>query len=123
MAKKYFPLAFPEEIGGFGKGTVYRMIFGEELSAVHYPTAVIYGCSCNLFGVPIIYFGTPEQQAEWDVKFNPMIVELDKLLDTWNLAVHTDDFSTVDLERILEIKNELILFVHDRLQERSQSCL
>jgi alkylation response protein AidB-like acyl-CoA dehydrogenase len=61
LGKKYFPLAFPKEIGGFGKGTAYRMIFGEELSAVHYPTAVIYGCSCNLFGVPIIHFGTKEQ--------------------------------------------------------------
>jgi alkylation response protein AidB-like acyl-CoA dehydrogenase len=65
LGKKYFPLAFPEEIGGFGKGTIYRMIFGEELSAVHYPTAVIYGCSCNLFGVPIIYFGTPEQHERF----------------------------------------------------------
>jgi alkylation response protein AidB-like acyl-CoA dehydrogenase len=65
LGKKYFPLAFPKEIGGFGKGTVYRMIFGEELSAVHYPTAVIYGCSCNLFGVPIIHFGTSEQHEKF----------------------------------------------------------
>jgi alkylation response protein AidB-like acyl-CoA dehydrogenase len=65
LGKKYFPLAFPKEIGGFGKGTVYRMIFGEELSAVHYPTAVIYGCSCNLFGVPIIHFGTNEQHEKF----------------------------------------------------------
>ncbi|MFX0080626.1 MAG: acyl-CoA dehydrogenase family protein [Candidatus Hodarchaeota archaeon] len=65
LADRYFPLAFPKEIGGFGKGTVYRMIFGEELSAVHYPTAVIYGCSCNLFGVPIIHFGTNEQHEKF----------------------------------------------------------
>ena len=65
LGEKYFPLAFPKEIGGFGKGTVYRMIFGEELSAVHYPTAVIYGCSCNLFGVPIIHFGTSEQHEKF----------------------------------------------------------
>ncbi|MHA2326324.1 MAG: acyl-CoA dehydrogenase family protein, partial [Promethearchaeota archaeon] len=65
LGKKYFPLAFPVEIGGFGKGTVYRMIFGEELSAVHYPTGVIYGCSCNLFGVPIIHFGTNEQHEKF----------------------------------------------------------
>ncbi|MFX1326169.1 MAG: acyl-CoA dehydrogenase family protein [Promethearchaeota archaeon] len=65
LGKKYFPLAFPKEIGGFGKGTVYRMIFGEELSAVHYPTGVIYGCSCNLFGVPIINFGTTEQHEKF----------------------------------------------------------
>ena len=65
LGKKYFPLAFPKEIGGFGKGTVYRMIFGEELSAVHYPTGVIYGCSCNLFGVPIIHFGTSEQHEKF----------------------------------------------------------
>ena len=65
LGKKYFPLAFPKELGGFGKGTAYRMIFGEELSAVHYPTAVIYGTSCNLYGVPIINFGTPEQQEKF----------------------------------------------------------
>jgi len=65
LGKKYFPLAFPKELGGFGKGTAYRMIFGEELSAVHYPTAVIYGTSCNLYGVPIINFGTPEQHEKF----------------------------------------------------------
>ena len=65
LGKKYFPLAFPKELGGYGKGTVYRMIFGEELSAVHYPTAVIYGTSCNLYGVPIIHFGTQEQQEKF----------------------------------------------------------
>ena len=65
LGKKYFPLAFPKELGGLGKGTAYRMIFGEELSAVHYPTAVIYGTSCNLYGVPIINFGTREQQEKF----------------------------------------------------------
>jgi len=65
LGKKYFPLAFPKELGGFGKGTAYRMIFGEELSAVHYPTAVIYGTSCNLYGVPIIHFGNREQQEKF----------------------------------------------------------
>ncbi len=65
MGKKYLPLAFPKEIGGLGKGTVYRMIFGEELSAVHYPIAVIYGSSCNLYGVPIIHFGTQEQKEKF----------------------------------------------------------
>ncbi|NVM29854.1 MAG: acyl-CoA dehydrogenase family protein [Candidatus Helarchaeota archaeon] len=65
LGDNYLPLAFPKEIGGLGKGTVYRMIFGEELSAVHYPTAVIYGSSCNLFGVPIIHFGTRVQQEKF----------------------------------------------------------
>jgi alkylation response protein AidB-like acyl-CoA dehydrogenase len=65
LGKKYFPLAFPKEIGGFGKGTIYRMIFGEELSAIHYPIAVIYGSSCNLYGVPIIHFGTQEQHEKF----------------------------------------------------------
>lgn len=65
MGKKYLPLAFPKELGGIGKGTSYRMIFGEELSAVHYPIAVIYGSSCNLYGVPIIHFGTREQQEKF----------------------------------------------------------
>ena len=65
MGEKYLPLAFPKEIGGLGKGTVYRMILGEELSAIHYPIAVIYGSSCNLYGVPIIHFGTQEQQEKF----------------------------------------------------------
>lgn len=65
MSTKYLSLAFPKEIGGQGKGMVYRMIFGEELSAVHYPTAVVYGSSCNLYGVPIIHFGTREQQEKF----------------------------------------------------------
>lgn len=65
LGKKYFSLAFPKELGGLGKGTAYRLIFGEELSAVHYPTAVIYGTSCNLYGVPIINFGTREQQEKF----------------------------------------------------------
>ena len=63
--KKYLSLAFPKEIGGQDKGTIYRMIFGEELSAIHYPTAVVYGASCNLYGVPIIHFGTREQQKKF----------------------------------------------------------
>ncbi len=63
--KKYLALAFPKEIGGQDKGTIFRMIFGEELSAVHYPTAVVYGASCNLYGVPIIHFGTREQQKKF----------------------------------------------------------
>ncbi len=65
MGKKYLPLSFPKDIGDLGKGTIYRMIFGEELSAVHYPIAVIYGTSCNLYGVPIIHFGTREQQEKF----------------------------------------------------------
>jgi alkylation response protein AidB-like acyl-CoA dehydrogenase len=63
--KKYLSLAFPKEIGGQDKGTIFRMIFGEELSAIHYPTAVVYGASCNLYGVPIIHFGTREQQKKF----------------------------------------------------------
>ncbi|MHA1129527.1 MAG: acyl-CoA dehydrogenase family protein [Candidatus Helarchaeota archaeon] len=70
MGKTYLPLAFPKDIGGLGKGTVYRIIFGEELSAIHYPIAVIYGSSCNLYGVPIIHFGTREQQEKF---LNPIM--------------------------------------------------
>jgi alkylation response protein AidB-like acyl-CoA dehydrogenase len=66
MGKKgYISLAFPEEIGGGGKGLVYRTIMGEELTAISYATAVTYGASCALYVMPIIHYGTREQHEKF----------------------------------------------------------
>ncbi len=61
----YLSIAFPKEIGGGGKGLVYRTILGEELTAISYATAVTYGASCALFAMPIIKFGTQEQHEKF----------------------------------------------------------
>lgn len=61
----YFSLAFPEKIGGGGKGLVYRTIIGEELTAISYATAVTYGASAALYAMPIIKFGTQEQHEKF----------------------------------------------------------
>ena len=66
----FIKLAFPESIGGAGKGYVYRTIFGEEISAVNSAIVVTYGASANLFAAPIIHFGTEAQK----VKFLPKIM-------------------------------------------------
>ncbi len=68
----FIKLAFPESIGGAGKGYVYRTIFGEEISAVNSAIVVTYGASANLFAAPIIHFGTEAQKA----KFLPKIALL-----------------------------------------------
>lgn len=61
----YYSLAFPKEIGGGGKGLVYRTIMGEELTAISYATAVTYGASAALYAMPIIKFGTKEQHEKF----------------------------------------------------------
>ena len=63
--KGYISIAFPEDIGGGGKGLVYRTIVGEELTAASYATAVTYGGSAALYAMPIIKFGTPEQHEKY----------------------------------------------------------
>jgi len=58
-------LAFPKELGGQGKGYVFRTIFGEEISAINSAVVVTYGASANLYAAPIIHFGTKEQQKRF----------------------------------------------------------
>ncbi|MFB0561181.1 MAG: acyl-CoA dehydrogenase family protein [Candidatus Lokiarchaeia archaeon] len=66
MGKKgYLSIAFPKEIGGGGRGLVYRTIMGEELTAISYATSVTYGGSCALYAMPIIKFGTQEQHEKF----------------------------------------------------------
>jgi len=63
--KPYLNMIIPKEIGGQGKGILYRTIFGEELSAFSYAIASIFGASSCLFAGPIIEFGTPEQKKKY----------------------------------------------------------
>lgn len=55
--KLYLNILIPKEIGGLGKGVLYRVIFGEELTAFNYAIATIFGASSCLFAAPIIEYG------------------------------------------------------------------
>jgi len=62
MAKSgYLKAAFPKQIGGDGKGLVYRTILGEELTSASYSASVTFGASAALYAMPILKFGTKEQ--------------------------------------------------------------
>jgi len=63
--KPYLNILIPEELGGLGKGVLYRAIFGEELTAFNYAIATIFGASSCLFAAPIIEYGTPEQKEKY----------------------------------------------------------
>ena len=63
--KPYLNILIPEEIGGLGKGVLYRAIFGEELTAFSYAIATIFGASSCLFAAPIIEYGSPEQKKKY----------------------------------------------------------
>lgn len=66
LAKEgYMSIAFPKEIGGGGRGLVYRTIIGEELTAANYAVAVTLGASAALYSMPIIRFGTHVQQEKY----------------------------------------------------------
>jgi len=61
----YIGVSFPREVGGWGKGLVYQVIIGEELSAASYAVAVTYGASAVLYAMPIVRFGTREQKEKF----------------------------------------------------------
>jgi butyryl-CoA dehydrogenase len=61
----YLDIIVPKDVGGQGKGVLYRCIFGEELSAFSYAIASIFGASSCLFAGPIIEFGTHEQKEKY----------------------------------------------------------
>jgi butyryl-CoA dehydrogenase len=48
-----------------GKGVLYRVIFGEELTAFNYAIATIFGASSCLFAAPLIEYGTLEQKKKY----------------------------------------------------------
>jgi alkylation response protein AidB-like acyl-CoA dehydrogenase len=61
----YLNIIIPKEVGGLGKGILYRTILGEELTAYNYALAGIFGASSCLFAGPIIEFGTLEQKKKY----------------------------------------------------------
>ncbi len=63
--KPYLNIVIPEEVGGLGKGVLYRTIFGEELTAFSYAIATIFGASSCLFAAPIIEYGSSEQKKKY----------------------------------------------------------
>ena len=58
-------LAFPEEYGGLGVGTLSFAIAMEELARVDSSVAITVGASVSLGGAPILNFGTQEQKERW----------------------------------------------------------
>ena len=63
--KPFLNFTIPKEVGGLGKGILYRTIFGEELTAYSYALAGIFGGSSCLFAGPVIEFGTLEQKKKY----------------------------------------------------------
>ncbi len=61
----YLNIIIPKEVGGLGKGLLYRTILGEELTAYNYALAGIFGASSCLFAGPVIEFGTLEQKKKY----------------------------------------------------------
>jgi len=61
----YLGFAFPEEIGGGGRGVVARTIFTEELTAASYAISLVRTGSVALFGIPVLNFGTPAQKEKY----------------------------------------------------------
>jgi short/branched chain acyl-CoA dehydrogenase len=58
-------LAFPEEYGGLGAGTLSFAIALEELARVDSSVAITVGASVSLGGAPILNFGTEQQKQRW----------------------------------------------------------
>jgi alkylation response protein AidB-like acyl-CoA dehydrogenase len=60
-----FRTSYPKEIGGEGEGAVYRTIVAEEFSAISLAIDISRMASTDLFGFPILKFGTKEQQEKF----------------------------------------------------------
>ncbi|HEX3246668.1 MAG TPA: acyl-CoA dehydrogenase family protein, partial [Chloroflexota bacterium] len=58
-------LAFPEDYGGVGAGTLAFVIAIEELARIDSSTAITVGASVSLGGGPIYLFGSEEQKQRW----------------------------------------------------------
>lgn len=66
MGKRgYIGVTFPKDIGGEGKGSVYRSIIGEELTAASFAVAITYGASSVLYACPIMKFGDKWQKEKF----------------------------------------------------------
>jgi alkylation response protein AidB-like acyl-CoA dehydrogenase len=58
-------VAFPEEYGGLGAGTVAQAVVIEELARVDSSIAVTVGANVSLGGETILIFGSEEQKQRW----------------------------------------------------------
>ncbi len=58
-------LAFPEEYGGLGQGSLEMAIVLEELARIDSSIAITVGANVSLGGAPIALFGTHEQKQRW----------------------------------------------------------
>jgi alkylation response protein AidB-like acyl-CoA dehydrogenase len=58
----YIGVTFLEDIGGGGKGSVYRSIIAEELTAASFAVSITYGASSVLYACPIMKFGDKLQK-------------------------------------------------------------
>lgn len=58
-------VAFPEEYGGLGAGTLAQAVVVEELARIDSSIAVTVGANVSLGGEPILLWGTEEQKQRW----------------------------------------------------------
>ena len=60
--ENYLKVSIPKEMGGLGKGTVYRTIMGEEFNAFAHNIDIIRGVSIDIVGFCLLNYGTEEQK-------------------------------------------------------------
>jgi alkylation response protein AidB-like acyl-CoA dehydrogenase len=58
-------VAFPEEYGGLGMGSLAQAIVVEELARIDSSIAVTVGADVSIAGEPLLRFGTEEQKQRW----------------------------------------------------------
>jgi short-chain 2-methylacyl-CoA dehydrogenase len=58
-------VAFPEEYGGLGMGSLAQALVVEELARVDSSIAVTVGADVSIAGEPLLKFGTEEQKQLW----------------------------------------------------------
>ena len=58
-------VAFPEEYGGLGMGSLAQALVVEELARIDSSIAVTVGADVSIAGEPLLSFGTEEQKQRW----------------------------------------------------------
>lgn len=61
----YLKAAMPKEMGGSGRGTVYRTIMGEEFNAFAHNIDIIRAVSVDIVGFCLVHYGTDEQKKAY----------------------------------------------------------
>lgn len=61
----YLGMGHEEEYGGTDADLVSQAVAGEEVAKACASTFLSVGASCGLFGVPLRFFGTPEQKEKY----------------------------------------------------------